>query len=435
MSEYRRRTREELLASQRRSWLSEQQRQRFEDAEARLPGRQFPESATPNRGPDPATMDTVPVGTPLPHPDGQRTGATQLRGIPSPSAPGRPVLTHSAFALGFLGTLGGLSAYLIYANVARLGTVMSILVTSVFLALALEPMVAGLMGRGLSRARSVLLVSLGLLALFAGLLAIVIPPLVREGSDLVSNAPTYVQDVTESSWWQRWDAEYHVASRITDAVNQTVNDGGFASVVFGGVLGGAAMIANWLFVFTSVLVLSLYFLSSLPTIKRTVYGLVPATKRPRFISMAEEMMSRVGLYAVGQVIVASLNAFQTWVVLTLVGMPYPAVLAVSVGLLGLVPLVGATAAGALITLVAAFTSWQLALAVFLYYLLYQQIENYLIFPKVMKHTVAVPAAVTMVAALVGGTLLGVVGALMAIPVAAAFILVYEDIVVPRQNER
>jgi predicted PurR-regulated permease PerM len=109
------------------------------------------------------------------------------------------------------------------------------------------------------------------------------------------------------------------------------------------------------------------------------------------------------------------------------------VLAVAVGLLGLVPMVGATLGAVLVVVVALFTSTTAAIILGVYYVVYQQIENYVISPRVMQKTVAVPGAVTVVAALAGGTLLGVLGALMAIPVAAGLLLVYQQVLVPRQE--
>ncbi len=112
----------------------------------------------------------------------------------------------------------------------------------------------------------------------------------------------------------------------------------------------------------------------------------------------------------------------------------PPVLAVVVGFLGLIPMVGATIGAVLVCSVAFFESPRAALAAGIYYLVYQQVENYVVAPKIMARTVSVPGAVTVVAALAGGTLLGVLGALLAIPVAAGLLLLYEEVLVPRQRQ-
>jgi predicted PurR-regulated permease PerM len=135
----------------------------------------------------------------------------------------------------------------------------------------------------------------------------------------------------------------------------------------------------------------------------------------------------------GQLTVATINGICSYVMMKLVGIPYAAVLAVSVGLLGLVPMVGATLGAVLVVVVALFVSGTAAIIVAVYYVVYQQVENYVISPRVMQRTVSVPGAVTVVAALAGGTLLGVLGALMAIPIAAGLLLLYQQVLLPRQE--
>jgi predicted PurR-regulated permease PerM len=146
-------------------------------------------------------------------------------------------------------------------------------------------------------------------------------------------------------------------------------------------------------------------------------------------------MRRVGGYALGQATVATINAVCSWLMMQVLGIPYAAILAVSVGFLGLIPLVGATLGAVIVALAALTVSPTTTLVVLVYYVVYQQIENYWIVPRIMKRTVSVPGAVTVVAVLAGGTLLGVLGALVAIPVAAGLLLVYEEVLVPRQDAR
>ena len=150
-------------------------------------------------------------------------------------------------------------------------------------------------------------------------------------------------------------------------------------------------------------------------------------------SLSEEIMRRVGSYALGQVSIATLNGVLSYLMMTLVGIPYAAVLAVTVGLLGLIPMIGATLGAVLVCAIAFVSEPNTALIAGVYYLIYQQVENYLVAPRIMQRTVSVPGPVTIVAALAGGALLGVLGALLAIPVAAGLLLLYEEVLVPRQN--
>jgi predicted PurR-regulated permease PerM len=144
-------------------------------------------------------------------------------------------------------------------------------------------------------------------------------------------------------------------------------------------------------------------------------------------------MRRTGSYAIGQVLIATLNALLSYVMMRIVGIPYAAVLAVTVGLLGLIPMIGATLGAAVVCIVAFFDEPKKALIALVYYLIYQQLENYVVAPRVMQRTVSVPGPVTIVAALAGAALLGVLGALLAIPVAAGLLLLYEEVLVPRQR--
>ena len=205
-----------------------------------------------------------------------------------------------------------------------------------------------------------------------------------------------------------------------------MTDQQFLEGVLGGILGAGRAVLNGVFQVFTVLVLTLYFLSSLPRAKHAAYALVPSTRRIRVESLSEEIMRRTGSYAIGQVVIATLNAVLSWVMMRIVGIPYAAVLAVTVGLLGLIPMIGATLGAAVVCIVAFFDEPKKALIALIYYLVYQQFENYVVAPRVMQRTVSVPGPVTIVAALAGAALLGVLGALLAIPVAAGLLLLYEE---------
>ena len=213
-----------------------------------------------------------------------------------------------------------------------------------------------------------------------------------------------------------------------------VTNGNFMSGVFGGVLGAGKALASGFFAFLTVLVLTLYFLSSLPRVKVAAYGLVPSSRRPRFTSLSEEIMRRVGSYAIGQVAVATINAICSWIMMSIVGIRYAAVLSVVVAFLGLIPMVGASLGAAVVCLVALFDDPTKAVIALVYYVVYQQMENYVVAPRFMQRTISVPGAVTVIAALIGATLAGVLGALLTIPVAAGLLLIYEEVVLPRQRQ-
>lgn len=345
---------------------------------------------------------------------------------------GLPFDRSSPFYFGFLATLGGLIAWTLFNLFGQLTTTLTILIVAFFLTLALDPLVGYLTGRGMHRALSVLAVFSGVLVIIGVLIALVVPPVVREGSDLLSQAPDYLGRLLETKWLQDLDQHYEVVQKAQEELTKRIQDGSLVGQVFGGVLGAGRLVVNGVFQIVTILILTLYFLATLPRIKKAAYAAVPASRRPRIVSLSEEIMRRTGAYAAGQTLVATINALCSFIMMSIIGVPYPAVLAVLVGLLGLIPMVGATLGAVLVGLVAFFDEPQKALIVGIYYVVYQQVENYVVVPRIMQSTVSVPGAVTIVAALAGGTLLGVLGALLAIPVAAGLLLLYEEVLLPRQ---
>ncbi|MDF8264913.1 AI-2E family transporter [Luteipulveratus flavus] len=420
-----------------RRWRAFQEQQRVALRES----NQFPSDTSLAPTPEPAeprrsTGGATPLGSAEggdgPTPERPRTaeGTTTAYG-----SIGKPINRASPIYVGFMAAIGVALAYALVHLITRLTTTLTVLLVAFFLTLALNPIVESLCRRGMRRSGAVTVVCLGLIGVFALLAWLVVPPLVQETTELGNNAPHIADDFLAQRWVKDLDQNYDIGTKVQAEMDKRINDGAFVSQVFGGVLGAGKAVASGLFQAFTILILTLYFLASLPRVKQAAYAMVPATRRPRFISLSEEIMRRVGSYAIGQVLVATINAACSWIMMTILGIPYAAVLAVVVGFLGLIPMVGATLGAVLVAVVAFFVEPQKAIVVGVYYLIYQQVENYLIVPRVMQRTVAVPGAVTVVAALAGGTLLGVLGALLAIPVAAGLLLLYEEVLVPRQEHQ
>ena len=382
--------------------------------------------------PDEAAGDQQAEGRPAAAPAAAASGST---GTTQFGEMGRPINRHSPFYLGFVGALGALIAIGLWHSLGRLATTLTILVVALFLTLALNPIVEWLGRRGLKRSLSVGIVFLGVIVVFTLLGLLVFPPVISQGTDLVQEAPSYVDRILNASWVQELDKNYDVVDKISEEFNKRLTDETFISSVLGGVLGAGRAVVNGVFQTFTILILTLYFLASLPRMKRVAYSMVPASRRNRVAQLSEEIMRRTGSYAIGQVAIATVNAILSYVMMSLLGIPYAAVLSVLVGFLGLVPMVGATLGAVLVCMVAFFDDPRSALIAGIYYLVYQQVENYVIAPRIMQRTVSVPGAVTVVAALAGGTLLGVLGALLAIPVAAAALLLVDEVLVPRQRHQ
>jgi predicted PurR-regulated permease PerM len=348
---------------------------------------------------------------------------------------GVPLNRHSPFYLGFFGALGALIAIALWHAVGQLATVLTLLLVSLFLTLALNPIVESLTRRGVRRSLAVATVYLGLIAVFVVVGFVVIPPVVSQGTALAQQAPSYLQHLLDTPWVRDLDKHYHVVAKAQAQLTDAVSNQSFVSGVLGGILGAGLVVLNGLFQSFTVLVLTLYFLGSLPRMKQAAYAVIPASRRTRVVSLSEEIMRRTGSYAIGQVSVAAVNATFSWVMMTIVGIPYPAVLAIAVGFLGLVPMVGAGLGAVVVSVFAFFDQPSKAVIAIIYYIVYTQVENYLVMPRVMTRTISVPGAVTVVAALTGGTLLGMLGALIALPVAAGLLLIYDEVLIPRQSHQ
>jgi predicted PurR-regulated permease PerM len=219
----------------------------------------------------------------------------------------------------------------------------------------------------------------------------------------------------------------NVAIYIADAKNWPI--------MLGGVVQVGITLVNGVVGFVVIVTLSLYFMASLGRFKKFVYALVPASKRDTFSSISEEVAASVGRYVGGQATIALINASLGFIVMSIFGVPFSLVLAFICFLLALIPLVGAISGAAIVTLVSLTVSPTTAIVVGIYYLVYMQIEAYVISPRVMKKAVSVPGGVVVVAAMAGGALMGIMGALVAIPVAASIILILRQVWMPRQNAR
>lgn len=346
---------------------------------------------------------------------------------------------QNAFRFGLFGGLGVLVALAIGGAIGSLSTILTYVGAALFLALGIDPAVSWLEKRGLRRGLAILIVLLGILAVFAGLVLAIIPVVVDQVNRLIDQAPDLVDAVVDPNsdlivgvreafpWFDVDGARQSVIEFFNNSDNITAITGGVFNTVVG--------VATGTFGALIVLILTLYFVSSLSSIKRSLYQLVPATKREKFADLSEQISDSVGRYVLGQVALALCNGVLSFIFLTfIVRAEYSALLAFIAFLFSLVPLVGTISGSVVITLlVLLFNGWPSVLAVGIYYLIYMQIEAYVLSPNIMNRAVRVPGVVVVVAALAGGTLLGILGALVAIPTAAAILLIVKQVVIPRQN--
>ena len=352
--------------------------------------------------------------------------------VPVEPAPQPTLLRHTPFNIGFFGALGALVAIFLSQQLLSISSVLILLVMSMFLAIGLNPVVEFFMRRGLRRGLSVLLVLvvvIGVLALFVVAIAPVISDQIAQ---ITRNAPGWLDDLQANSQVQKLDDQYDVIAKARDYIE----NGEFGQKVFGGALGVGLKVLSALANVLVVLVLMIYFLASLPSIKHAGYSLAPASRRPRVSDLGDKIIRSTGAYVAGAFLVAVFAGLSTLIFSFIVGLgDYAFALAFVVGLFSLIPVIGAFVSGALMTLLALTVSPTVALVALVYYVAYQQVESYFIYPRIMQRSVDIPGSVTVVAALVGGALLGIIGALLAVPVAAALLLLHREVFLKRQDAR
>ncbi len=350
-----------------------------------------------------------------------------------PGGPGtRPSAQHPLY-MGFMGTVGVGAALLVYWIGSNTTQLLLWIVTALFIALGLDPVVRWLERRNVPRAAGVLVSLSSLTLAVVGFFATLIPTIVEQVTEIVAEAPRWIQDFINSDFFRSLDSQFGVRDRIQQELEKFVSDPEAMGGIFGGVVGFGTTVANGLFGALIVLVLSLYFLAALPAMKKWGYRLAPRSRRARVEALAEEITGSVGNYVIGQAVVALLNAAFAFIVMSIVGVPFAVLLAFLVALLAFIPLVGGLIAGILVTVIALTAGWQTAAAYAAFYFAYLQFEAYFVSPRIMQKAVAVPGAVAVISVIAGGSLLGVLGALIAIPTAAAILLLIRELFIARQD--
>jgi predicted PurR-regulated permease PerM len=340
----------------------------------------------------------------------------------------------SAFQLGLFGGLGVLTALVIGGAVATLANVITYIFAAVFLALGLDPLVSSLEKLKLPRPLAVLTVIVSLLGFLALMVWALAPALITEGTNFLATAPELIRDITKIPLVVGLDEQLGgaVGGALANAGSFLSDSANWPSLV-GGVVQVGISLFNGAFGFLIILVLTVFFLASLERFKASLTKLVPASNRERYTKISQQVSTSVGRYVIGQVSVAALNATLAFVAMSVVGLPFALVLAFIVFLLAIIPLVGSVSGAALVVIVAVAVNPTSAIALAIYFLIYLQIEAYVVSPRVMKVAVSVPAPIVVIAALSGGALLGILGALVAIPFAASMIFIVREIFIPRQN--
>jgi predicted PurR-regulated permease PerM len=342
---------------------------------------------------------------------------------------GRRFNRRSPFYIGLTASAGVAVTYGMVRVLASLSSMLVLIGVALFLAIGLEPAASWLVNRGLRRWLATTLVFVVFLAAMGAFVASAIPPLAQQAGDLIHQVPHYLQQAQDhSSAIGRLNDRFHLQQRITDAIN-----GSGGSAVNEVVSAGSAVFGA-LADSVIVIVLTVYFVVDMPRIRTALYRLVPHTRRPRAILIGDEVFAKVGAYVLGNVLISVITGAATFVWLIAFGVPYPLLLAIFVAVLDLVPIVGSTIAGVVVAAVALTVSLPICIATIVFFVAFRFVEDYLLVPRIIGRVVKVPALITVVAVLIGGALLGIVGALVAIPIAAALQLLTQEVLYPRLDE-
>jgi predicted PurR-regulated permease PerM len=342
---------------------------------------------------------------------------------------GRRFDRRSPFYIGLAASAGVAVTYGAVRLLASLSAMLVLIGMAFFLALGLEPAASWFVKHGLPRWAATTLVFVIFLAAMGAFVAAAIPPLAQQATELIHQVPHYLQQAqNHSSTIGRLNDRFQLQQHITDAVN---GSGGSAlnEVVSAGTAVFGALADSLI-----VIVLTVNFLIDMPRIRTTLYRLVPHSRRPRAILIGDEVFAKVGAYVLGNVLISVIAGAATFIWLASFGVPYPLLLGIFVAVLDLVPVVGSTIAGVVVAAVALTVSLPVCIATIVFFVVFRLLEDYLLVPRIIGRAVNVPALITVVAVLIGGALLGIVGALVAIPIAAALQVLTQELLYPRLDE-
>jgi predicted PurR-regulated permease PerM len=347
---------------------------------------------------------------------------------------GLPINKTQPFYFGFVATLGVLTAIVLLRALESVSQIFVLILVSLFLATGLNPAVEALRKRNLSRGSAVAVIFSSVILFVVFFAFVVVPPVVSQGTNLIQNAPQLLDNLMKNSTINSLNDQFGIIDTLQSRLNSVTSDGTLLISTFGGVIGVGQSILSGFFTALTILVLTLYFITSLPQVVNLGLSLVPASRRDRVGKLTNAVIERVGLFVGSQILIAAMAGIFVVVLSTVLSLPSPIAIGMIVFVVALIPLIGHFIGAGVVTLIALTQSPLIGLVAFVTYVLYVQIENYVVTPRIMKRTLSVPGAVTIISALIGSSLLGLVGGLLAVPVAASIILILDEVVIPRANK-
>jgi predicted PurR-regulated permease PerM len=347
---------------------------------------------------------------------------------------GAPINRSHPFYFGFIATLGALTAIVLMRALASVSQILVLILIALFLATGLNPAVEALRKRNLSRSAAVTVIFSSVILFVIFFTLVVVPPVISQGTNLIESGPQLLEDLMKNETINQLNTQYGLVDTLQERLRSVTSDGTLLISTFGGVIGVGKSVLSGFFTALTILVLTLYFITSLPQAVNLGLSLVPASRRDRVGLLTNAVIARVGSFVGSQIVIAAMAAVFVTILSTFLGLPSPIAIGMFILVAALIPLIGHFIGAGVFTLIALSQSLAVGVIAFVAYVVYVQVENYVVTPRIMKRTLSVPGAVTIVAALIGSSLLGLVGGLLAVPIAASIILILDEVVIPRANK-
>jgi predicted PurR-regulated permease PerM len=311
--------------------------------------------------------------------------------------------------------LSGLTLYILYLVREPLGYVF----LAAFLALAASGPV-NLLSRKLPRGLAIGLVYVGILLLPFVIGLILVPPLIEQAVKLANNLPEYAQDLNdafdENPQLREANEKYDITTKLEDVADNLVSRLGDAA---GALVDIGAGLVSSIFALVTIVVLSMFMIGRGQAWRDAVLRRRPADQAERLRRATDQIANAIGSYVGGALAQAMIAGAAAWLMLVILGVPSPLPLALIIAMLDLIPMVGATIGAVVVGVVTLFVDFPTTTIIWaIFAIAYQQFENYVVQPRIQSRAVELDPFLVIVAALFGGALLGVIGALLAIPTAA-----------------
>ncbi len=337
------------------------------------------------------------------------------------------------FVAGFFLVFGGLAAWALGMAIGNLATIWIYITFALFVALGLDPIVQRLQ-KHTTRAWAITIVYFVFALVMVAVLWLVVPTVISQIAQFIRDLPQMIAafQKTDTFAWLVTQFGDQAPDLLAELQKFLTNPGNIAAIG-GGVLQIGVTIGTSISGLIIIIVLSLYFLSTLPEIKQAFYRMVPARSRPLTAELTEEITDSVGGYLGGMVMLAFFNSVVTFLLYTILQLPFPALMAIVAFSITIIPLVGTVLFWGIGSVVALVSDPVAALIFAIAYLVYMQLEAYVLTPRVMNKAISVPGSLVVIGALVGGTLMGLLGALVAIPVTASILLIIKKVFIPKQD--